>query len=452
MNLRASRAAISALLALVVAAPAARAGVEYTTDLGAVALGQGGAFIAAPDTLASAWYNPAGLTRLRGLNVELEGGLISCPLSFDLAGSGGRPSSVHVENLNPRLPAGFFGASYDFGVPDLTLGVFAYVPSSSHYEFDPQGPQRFQAVGGSYRLAFFHAAVAYRLFERLSLGAALGPTYFSATQQNTISVAPAGDPESPDWAVPVNLAVRSPLFLSMNLGASFQITPALAVGASVMPPFNIAATGTVGFTLPPSIAKLATVEGDRLDALLRFPLIARAGVRYAPLPELSLEVASVYEGWSRLKAFELNPHISVSLPALGFQKQDLPPISLTKNYRDVISLRLGGEWRVREWLTARAGGFFESPGSSTEYFDITAPEANKFGATVGASARVGPVFIDFAYAHVFIPDVTVGDSQNRVDNVLVPANTVAIGNGVYRFSFDYFHLGLRFQYGGGGAR
>jgi long-chain fatty acid transport protein len=436
-------------MSLLVTARSARAGVEYTTDLEAVALGQGGAFVAAPDTLAAAWYNPAGLARLRGVHVEVEGGLVESPLSVDL--SNGRGAATHVENLNGRLPTGFLGASYDFGVRDLTLGVFAYVPSSSHYEFDPLGPQRFQAVGGSYRLAFFHAGVAYRFFDRLSLGAALGPTYFSATQQNTISAAPAGDPRDPAWAVPVNLSVRSPLFLSMNLGASFQVAPSLAVGASVMPPFNIAASGTASFSLPPSIAKLATVEGDRLDAFLRFPLIARAGVRFAPLPALAVELAGVYEGWSRLKSFELTPHISVAAPALGLPKQDLPAISLIKNYRDVFSVRLGGEWRVREWLTARAGAFFETPGSSTQYFDLTAPEANKIGAALGASIRVGSAFIDLAYAHTFIPEVTIADSRNQVRNVLVPDNTVAVGNGVYRFSFDFFHVGLRLHFDAGGA-
>jgi long-chain fatty acid transport protein len=437
----------AALLALLLCGPAARAGVEYTTDLGAVALGQGGAYVAAPETLIAAWYNPAGLARQRGLQLELEGGLISCPLTVDLAGAGGRPGA-QVGNLDPWLPTGFSGVSYDFGLQDVTFGLFAYVPSSSHYEFDPNGPQRFQAVGGSYRLAFFHAAAAVRLFDRLSLGAALGPTWFSASQRNTISIAPGGNPEDPDWAVPVSISVRSPLFLSMNLGASLQLSPSLAVGASVMPPFNIAASGTVAFSLPAAVANLASVQGNRLDALLRFPLIARAGARYAPRQDLALELAGVYEGWSRLQAFDLDPHITVNLPALGVNQQQLPSLSLIKNYRDVVSVRGGGEWRASDQLTVRAGAFYESPGTSTAYFDLTAPEANKLGVTLGGSVRLGRVFVDLAYAHVFIPSVTVADSQNQVRNVLVPDNTVAVGNGVYRFSFDYFHLGLRVPFGG----
>jgi long-subunit fatty acid transport protein len=263
-------------------------------------------------------------------------------------------------------------------------------------------------------------------------------------------VAPAGNPEAADWAVPISLSVRSKLFLSMNLGASVQLSPSLSVGASVMPPFDISASGTVSFALPTSIAGLASVQGNGLDALLRFPMIARVGARWQPYERLSLELASVYEGWSRLRAFELNPKITVNAPALGFDQQALPSISLIKNYRDVVSVRGGAEWAARGWLTARAGAFYESAGSSTAYFDMTAPESGKLGLTAGASARVGRVFVDVAVAHVFVPDVTVADSQNQVNNVLVPANTAVVGNGVYRFSFDYLHLGLRMHFGEGG--
>jgi long-subunit fatty acid transport protein len=444
--MRDARLAIAIAIGIAAARGEARAGVEYSTDLDAVALGQGGAFIAAPDTLAAVWYNPAGLALGHGWRFELEGGLIHSPLTYDRTpGPTGQPYP-QVENRTPFLPAGLAGASYDFGRRGLAAGLFAYVPSSSHYEYDPNGAQRFAAVGGSYALVFVHAAAAIELPGHVSIGLALGPTFFHARQENVVSAAPdfAG-PETKSWAVPITIRVDARPFLTGTLGASFRPRPWLAIGASVMPRFDIHTHGTASFELPPSLQTLATVQGNTLDATLHFPTIARLGVRVSPRPDLEVELAGVYEGWSRFRSIDLEPQIRVSVPALGVDMA-IPTIQLIKNYRDVYSVRAGGELVLRPWLRVRAGAFFESAGSSTAYFDITAPEANKVGVSLGATARLSRrLFLDVALAHTYAPEVDVNDSQLTVRDVVSPTNTTTVGNGVYRFDLDFAHVGLRME-------
>jgi long-subunit fatty acid transport protein len=210
------RVGLGAVAALAVGTRA-EGGVLYSVDLGAAALGQAGAFIAAPDDATAAWYNPAGLAAQRGLRLALEGGGSRSQLEFDQDAAGG---AIHTDG-DGLLPVVLAGASYDFGRKDLTAGLFAYVPSSSSFMYDPKGQQRFQGVGGHYKLAFFHAAVAYRIADQLSLGVALGPTYFHATQYNGVSIAQAGqDPYDPFYAVTVTTDVQSKLFFSANLGIS----------------------------------------------------------------------------------------------------------------------------------------------------------------------------------------------------------------------------------------
>jgi long-subunit fatty acid transport protein len=425
----------------------ARAAVLYTTDLEAAALGQGGAFIAAPSTGAAVWYNPAGLAAQRGLRLELEGGIIVSPLSYDLPRAPGAGPTPPVENTDLVLPAGLAGASYDFGASDFTAGLFAYVPSSSTYDYDPDGPQRFQGVGGRYVLAFFHGAVAYRSWSTLSVGASFGPTYFHAHQTNVVSAAPAGsDPHDDFWSVTVQTEVHSPLFLTANLGVSWTPAPEWAIGASVMPPFDIDCSGTIQLTPSPILAALAHVTGDGVRVHLQFPLIARAGVRWWPRPALAVELAGVYEGWSRFKSIDLDPDVTVSAPGLGVIDMKLPPISLPKGYRDVVSVRLGAEVAAHPRLTLRAGAYYESPGSPTSLLDITAPESVKVGVTAGATIHLGAGFdLDAALAHTFFPDVTVSDSALRIRNVLVPENTAVVGDGTYHMSLSFLHLGLRYQ-------
>jgi long-subunit fatty acid transport protein len=435
------------LLAVLADAARARGAVEYTTDLEAVGLGQGGAFVAAPSTGAAVWYNPAGLAAQRGLRLEVEGGIILSPLRYDLAPAPGADPTPAVENTDTLLPAGLAGASYDFGTADFTAGLFAYVPSSSSYDYDPNGPQRFQGVGGRYVLAFFHGAVAYRAWGQLSIGASFGPTYFHAHQTNVISAAPAdADPRDELWSVVVETEVHAAPFLTANLGVSWTPAPGWAIGASVMPPFDIDCSGTIHFTPSPLLAALAHVTGDGVHVHLQFPLIARAGVRFWPLPALAIELAGVYEGWSRFKSIDLEPDVTVSAPSLGVTDMKLPLISLPKGYRDVASARLGAEYVADARLTLRAGAYYESAGSPTSLFDITAPESGKVGLAAGATVHLGAGFdLDAALAHTFFPDVTVSDSALRIRNVLVPENTAAVGDGTYHMSLSFFHLGLRYQ-------
>src|SRR5262249_57856430 len=119
----------------------------------------------------------------------------------------------------------------------------------------------------------------------------------------------------------------------------------------------------------------------------------------------------------------------------------LPPISLPKGYRDVGSVRLGAEYDLGARVTVRAGAYYESAGSPTSLFDITAPETDKLGITGGATLHVGAgLDVDLALAPTFFPDVTVSDSTLRIRNVLLPDNTAVVGDGTYHMSLSFFHL------------
>ncbi len=426
-------------MALACVPSVAGAAVWYTTDLEAVALGQAGAFVAAPTTLSAAWYNPAGLAQQRGLQIQLEAGLVYSPLTYEISGG---PSVV---NSKPFLPAGIFGVSYDFGVPNLSTGLVAYVPQSNTYAFDANGPQRFQSIRRGNFLAFYQAMAAYRFFNRLSVGVALGPAYFHSTEVAAVSAALFGDPTDPAWNVTVKTSVEAPVSFSGTVGLSLDLAPWITIGGSVMPGFDLKATGTINITLPPILAAVANVIGSDVAVTFHVPTIARAGVRVRPTPMLALELAGVFENWSSVTAIQIDPNVTVQLP-LGLAPLKIGKITQIKGYRDVYSARLGAELQPLRWLTARAGAFIETAGSDASDIDLSAPESFKVGVTCGASFALGRYFsIDAAYGHTFITPVTVTNSTLTVPNVLVASNTKTIGNGVYRFSFDMVHVGVRFR-------
>jgi long-chain fatty acid transport protein len=437
-----------ALLTGLGAAPsAAYAGNYYVADIEAVGLGQAGAFVAAPYTPAAIWYNPGALAHGEGLRLEIGGALIYTPLSYVRAPDAAMSSYPKVTNQDPFLPAGLVGAVYDFGIKDLAVALAAYTPTSSHYVFPEDGPQRFQSVGGSYRMLHVHAAVAYRLFGKVAIGVALGGSYFKATQTTLVSGALGGDPESATWTIPVDVTLTAPVTFTSNFGISAKPIPQLSIGASVMPPFDVHGSGTAEISLPSTLAALGKIEGDRINGLVRFPAVMRAGVRYTPIPRLSVELAVVREGWGRLSAIDIQPMITVTAPILGLNKSPLGTIALVKNYHDLYSVRLGVEGSPTRLLTLRGGAWFESSGATTGYFDISAPEADKFGVSLGASVNYRAFALDVSYSHIFVPELTEQASKLHVVNVLDAQNTHALGNGTYDFSFDILQLALRAHFG-----
>lgn len=438
---------IFALLCLVgTAAPlaSARAAGAYLADIEAVGMGQGGAFVAAPSTLSAFWYNPASLAAHAGLRVQLETGLHFVPVTFqrDPNPVTGEEYSL-VRNQNLLKQAIFAGVTYDFGIPNLAIGVALYSPVSGGYRYNQNGPQRYSAIEANSTAFNVHLGVAYRIFKWLSLGVTFGNTYFQTVQRVAVSGAIGGDAEDPAFSIPFTVDVRDPFTITSNFGIRLDPIEQLSIGLSVTPPYDVVASGTATVSLPPALSGVI-VDGDQVNLSVRFPLIFRAGLRYRPLSILETELAFVYEGWSRNATIDLAPQdVRVSFPPL-LPSTPLPTFQLEPRNRDAYSVRLGFELKPLPLITARAGGWIETSATRPTRFDLTGPDALKGGVSVGASINIWKINIDIAYAHIFAQTTVITASDTRAIAVLPTGpQSEPVGNGRYSYTADLIHLGLR---------
>src|SRR6185503_16754405 len=102
--------------------------------------------------------------------------------------------------------------------------------------------------------------------------------------------------------------------------------------------FDVSAKGHAEIFLPGLLGVLGTIEGDRVRVDVPFPTVVRAGVRVRPVPRLGVELAGVFEQWSRLQFIRVTPDIIVRAPTLGIDELALPVIELPKKQRDVFNL------------------------------------------------------------------------------------------------------------------
>lgn len=480
-------------LALVLCVPErAFAGGLYLTDRGSRQLGRGGAFVAGTDDGQSLWYNPAGLAYTGSRQLHVDG-----TLSF-FRGSFNRKTRDDVNGPTPRvdvetakLPIPLLAYSDDFGVEDFSFGIALMAPNAVMMSWPENlgiaangmaipAPTRHSLISmkGSV-IANLALGVAWHGVKGLSLGAGLhvipsrfrAGVYMSACDYGTL----CKQPENPDWEAPAIIDLERAVTATGIVGAIYQ-WDIFKFGASLMLPYTIKGEAKLDVTLPSaplfgpsdcgdleareSRPDCAKVRGNKADVGLDFPAIARIGAEIQPIKTLRVEAGLVYEGWSRQKEMRVTPKNITIVDALALPEYEVGAISVKRQMQDVFSLRLGGEYQVKESLplVVRTGFIFENSAFPDRTLTPLTLDSQKLLVGLGASYGItDKITVDVLYAHMFMKDLTVTTSQVYPQNPLRPAPSAPqagdpqpqlaqpepIGNGDYTMEADLIGMGLR---------
>ncbi|UQA61593.1 OmpP1/FadL family transporter [Polyangium aurulentum] len=96
-----------------------------------------------------------------------------------------------------------------------------------------------------------------------------------------------------------------------------------------------------------------------------------------------------------------DPGTRVNVP--GGSPAEVPPnADIPHNWKDVLGVRLGGDFVVIPgFIALRAGGFFETNGQDPAYLNPDFHLGYRIGVGGGATVRIGPVDVSLAYQHTF---------------------------------------------------
>jgi long-chain fatty acid transport protein len=436
----------------------ARAGGFYLPDRGVRAFSRGGAFVASCDDLSALWYNPAALAGQHGTRVHLDSGLIFYGLDFQRytvpeVGVDYAP----VSNQAPPLPDPSLAVSSDFGLSRFVFALGAYGPYTGLARFPEDGAQRYSLIRADNFGALLAAAAAWEPLPGLRLGVA--PTLVSLRINNTLAASSFpgifGGPEEPDQDGVVQF-VASDDFVP-TVVAGLWLAPGewlgalrgLEIGFSFMAGVSFDARGELRSRLPDHLywdGVTMDPETPRVSTRFRFPWVVRGGVRYADAGQrFDAELAVVFEDWSVFDVIEvetLEPAYYRNVPTIGDYR--VLPLRLERHYRDTLSVRLGGSYRLLPWLWLRAGAYRENGASPDVYYSVAAADTGKWGLSFGAGVVLGAFEIDLGYLHVFADDrdIPVSESRAMQTNPSNPEGSVSIGGGRYRSAYDVLGLSI----------
>lgn len=456
----------------------------YTlVDSGVRAQGRAGAFVAGADDISAQWYNPAALDNVARSAVKLDLWAASESASFDREDLLGTNPFAAVTSEAAPVPEPAGGAVFRLGglhpaLAHTTVALGLTVPTGVDYAWPADGPQRYAVVDAQVRQLFVGPSVAQAITPWFVVGASLQYTTLSVKQTFTATLCNVDEPEScgsdnPSDDVGLAVDVADPGRITGNFGVLVRPRPWLTLGASAQPAIAYAAAGTVTSTISDDNSTVRPVlTGSTFaddDATLRvtLPWTVRFGAEARIGARARVEVDGTWTGWSATDALTVTD-LDLALetipdgPLHGESIVVSDDVSLRTGFVDSWSVRIGGDVEVIPALTVRAGVYGESSATPDAMASVAVMDADKAGAALGLTARLGPhLVVDASGSFTGFADRTVtasGYAQTALDvDYQHDFRTTAgagrlVGNGEYRATAWVAGVGVGWEFGAPGGR
>jgi len=210
-----------------------------------------------------------------------------------------------------------------------------------------------------------------------------------------------------------------------NLGVLAEPWDGTKIGLTYRSGIDHGMSGTLTFD-PTTSPLLGLVDGPA-NTDISVPASITGGFTHQLMDNLSFSVDAQFTQWNTFDQVAVNS----ANPTFVFEER----------YRDTWMVSIGGEYRLDEDWTLRAGfGFDESPVVDA-YRDTGVPDKDRYMVGVGFGYRIAPsVSLDVGYAHYFAAGhATMNESVNRIE----PITGAVILNGRYDNAMNFLSFSLR---------
>ncbi|MDW8382987.1 MAG: outer membrane protein transport protein [Verrucomicrobiota bacterium] len=381
-------------------------------DQDAFATARGEAFVATADNPAAIYYNPAGLTQLKGHQLRLGVYGLYLRSRYQSPSTGQTYHNAKDRHAIPQL-------YYTYGPEALrwSFGLGVYAPFGLSSEWPEDTGFRTVATQGEVQYYTLNPVVACEVVPgRLSLGAGLTLNHAELDlRQGLVWPAQPLDLfafQGDNWNVGYNLGLRWQVHEKVSIGISFRSATDIKLEGHTRV-YNLAA-------FPPGVGMIPAFPEQRWRATADwpFPLKAIFGISWRPTPAWNLEFNADYTGWNRLKTVTL--HQQGAIPGL-IPADVLLPLHWQGSwyYEFGITRYFAGGWR------ASAGYIWNENSVPNATYSPLVADLNRHFWSIGLGRAVGRWTADVAYQLGYGPTHTVTGSR--------PSAIGQSADGRYRF-------------------
>ncbi len=349
---------------------------------GSQAVAMGGAFVARAWDPSAIYFNPAGLSYIKGFNIMLGGTLILPSTTF----TGPYPNNTETKmnSLTFFPPNAYVSYNFDNG---LAAGIGVFTPEGLGTSWPQDWVGRFIITKIDLQSFDINPTVSYSLDDIISFGVgfdyALGSvelekynwTPFSDSTGITPFIHMQGDAKGAGY----NFGIMMKPYENISLGFSYRSKINYKVD-----------DGTATFSQDGSLASL--LPGGAVSTALPFPTTWYIGIAYTA-DNFSIEADYQYVGWNAYDSLTIN---------FAKETELQQNTSIVGDYTNSYILRVGGDYKLNEMWDLRAGVYYDKNPIPDEYEAPILPDADRIGLNVGVGVNItNNISVDASY--LFIP-------------------------------------------------
>ncbi|MGH7409800.1 MAG: OmpP1/FadL family transporter, partial [Candidatus Methylomirabilis sp.] len=376
------RIALVTTAVTVLACPSiAQAGANRILSQSASAAGQSAAFTAQADDPSAVYYNPAGMTQLRGVQVYMGTLLIGGSSSFRNSAGQTAKSSFDGSVASPP-PSNFYITANlkDLGftkLGDLTAGLAVLAPFGTLIRWPENGPFNGARTFAALELFDIKPTLAYKLNDQLSVGVGADIyTFFNFWGEGQLERDSVGPPLAPP-GVRAELNGRD---TTAGFNVSLMYTPFRNADGKPLANLGFVYRSQATFHNKGQFLVNGAVVADASQTIV-LPQIYTGGIALWPVRdqdhEWKVEMDIDYTGWKSVRSLDYRLSNGMTLPA-------------PQNWRNTYTVMIGTEYkwlkpqRLPEWELALRAGYWNSqtpiPDSS---FNPEIPDSDNNSFSIG---------------------------------------------------------------------
>jgi len=375
---------------------------------GARAMAMAGAFTGLANDPSAIYFNPAGITQLKGTQFLVGATLIMPMSSYTSVAPALNQTDMVSQVFNP---INFYVTHQFSGKLAAGLGITNQYGLGT--KWDPSWVGRYLAVETKVETFFFTPVLAYKLMDNLSVSAgpviALGTVKISKKSPNAVS------PLYPEYFT--EMEGTSDASIGFTAGILWKATDKLQLGLTYRSEMTFDFAGTAvstpaTFTFTHPVYKIPVTipwpNGD-ITAPLTTPQNITFGLAYMASDNFTTTFDFQYVGWTSYDKLAVTfANYNPTSPTFSGSYTS----SSLRNYKDSFIARWGFEYQATDEFALRGGLLYDKNPIPDAYVDPTLPDADRIGFNVGFGGKLSEhIGVDISYMYLSFNDRVVTNSS-----------------------------------------
>ncbi len=350
--------------------------------------GQGNAFagqVATPRDASIVYFNPAGMTKLEG--IQMNAGVHLIMPDSDITDTGTTSNITAVGNVNGGNPYSLspvpnFHISSEMVKDKFWLGLSLSAPFGLGNEYNDGWFGRYDSTETTLHTFDIQPSFAYKVNDALSIGGGISIQYADANLQRS-------------RVVGLNTEATSILdgddtSLGYNFGILYEPIEGTTLGANYRSGVHHDLKGR---------AEVSGIAYVPASAELDLPDIAQFGINHKINDKWSVQAGATWYGWN---SFDNITVVTGSTTSTTVQ-----------NYQTTWAYGVGAEYHHSDKLTLRAGYQFDETPTTDEYRTTLTPDGDRNWFAAGATYKFNDkLSVDFAATYIDVGEETINVTRD----------------------------------------